>query len=177
MLSLKANVRNGRIVLDEPTELPDGAVVDLVAVGGQALEDLEDEDRQALHVGLEEGIAQDEAGDTVDADEVLARLRTHVVRDAAAGGGRDSVAPDPPGLLPLPGMSDSELVALSRAVLASERQRRMKTLLQKSAATALSERNQQELDALMEEADRIALLKARAMYTLAEIGRQRTASA
>ena len=75
MLSMKANVRNGRIVLDEPTELPDGAVVDLVAVGGQALEDLDDDDRQALHAALEEGIAEDEAGDTVDADEVLARLR------------------------------------------------------------------------------------------------------
>lgn len=75
MLSLKANVRNGRIVLDEPTELPDGAVVDLVAVGGHALEDLDDGDRRALHAALAEGIAQDESGDTVDADEVLLRLR------------------------------------------------------------------------------------------------------
>jgi predicted transcriptional regulator len=75
MLSLKANVRNGRLVLDEPTELPEGAVVDLVAIGGDALDDLDEEERQALHAALEEGIAQDDAGDTVDADEVLARLR------------------------------------------------------------------------------------------------------
>ncbi|WP_437743103.1 hypothetical protein WMF39_47645 [Sorangium sp. So ce1504] len=75
MLSLKATVRNGHIVLDEPTELPEGAVVDLVAVGGDALDELDDEERGALHAALAEGIAQDDAGDTLDADEVLARLR------------------------------------------------------------------------------------------------------
>lgn len=103
-----------------------------------------------------------------------AALAETLLRDAAAG---DSVVPEQPGLVPLPGMSDTELVALSRAVLAPGRQRRMKTLLQKNAAAALSEQNQQELDALLEEADRIAQLKARAMYTLAEIGRRRTAAA
>ncbi|TKD08849.1 hypothetical protein [Polyangium fumosum] len=75
MLALKASVRNGRLVLDEPTELPEGAVVELVAVGGDALDDLDDEAREALHAALAEGIAQDDAGDTVDADEVIARLR------------------------------------------------------------------------------------------------------
>ncbi|WP_437278591.1 hypothetical protein WME90_46530 [Sorangium sp. So ce375] len=75
MLSLKATVRNGHLVLDEPTELPEGAVVDLVAVGGDALDELDDEERGALHAALAEAIAQDDAGDTVDADEVLARLR------------------------------------------------------------------------------------------------------
>lgn len=75
MLALKASVRNGRLVLDEPTELPEGAVVDLVAIGGDALDDLDDEERRGLHAALAEGIAQDDAGDTVDADEVLAQLR------------------------------------------------------------------------------------------------------
>ena len=74
MLSLKASVRNGRLVLDEPTELPEGAVIELVAVGGEGLDDLDDQERAALHSALAEGIAQDEAGDTVDADEVLAHL-------------------------------------------------------------------------------------------------------
>jgi hypothetical protein len=76
VLSLKATVRNGHLVLDEPTELPEGAVVDLVAVGGDALDELDDEERGALHAALAEGIAQDDAGDTLDADEVLARLRS-----------------------------------------------------------------------------------------------------
>lgn len=75
MLSLKASVRNGRLVLDEPTELPEGAVVDLVAIGGDGLDDLDAEEREALHAALAEGIVQADADDTVDADEVLARLR------------------------------------------------------------------------------------------------------
>lgn len=33
------------------------------------------DDERALHAALAEGIAQDDADDTVDADEVLARLR------------------------------------------------------------------------------------------------------
>lgn len=36
---------------------------------------LDDGDRAALHAALDEGIAQDDAGDTVDADDVIAHLR------------------------------------------------------------------------------------------------------
>ncbi len=97
-----------------------------------------------------------------------ATLAETLLRDAA---GEDGAVPERPELVPLLGMSETELVALSRAVLAPGRQRRMKMLVQKNAAAALSERDQRELDALLEEADRIALLKARAMYTLAERGR------
>ena len=50
-------------------------MVDLIAVGGQALEDLDEDERRALHAALAEGVAQDDAGDTVDADELLADLR------------------------------------------------------------------------------------------------------
>ncbi|WP_437855473.1 hypothetical protein [Sorangium sp. So ce363] len=75
MLSLKATVRNGHIVLDEPTELPEGAIVDLVVVGGDTLDELDDEERGALHAALAEAIVQDDAAGTIDADEVLARLR------------------------------------------------------------------------------------------------------
>ncbi|WP_437564916.1 MULTISPECIES: hypothetical protein [unclassified Sorangium] len=75
MLPLKASVRNGRLILDEPTELPEGAVVDLVAIGGDKLDELDDDEREALHAALAEGIAQDDAGDTVDAEEVIAHLR------------------------------------------------------------------------------------------------------
>ncbi|MFT3766919.1 MAG: hypothetical protein QM820_15585 [Minicystis sp.] len=86
-------------------------------------------------------------------------------------------SPAPSGLTVLPGMSETELVALSRAVLAPGRQRRMKALLRKNNEGELGEHDRRELDALLEEADRIALLKARAAYTLAELGRQRTAAA
>jgi hypothetical protein len=73
VLTLKARVRNGHLVLDEPTDLPEGAEVQLVAVDAEDF--LDDDERAALHAALDEGIAQDEAGDTVDADEVIAHLR------------------------------------------------------------------------------------------------------
>jgi hypothetical protein len=75
MISLKARVRHGRLLVDEPTELPEGAELDLIAIAGDPLEGqdaLDDEERAALHAALDEAIAQDDAGDTVDADEVLA---------------------------------------------------------------------------------------------------------
>ena len=48
----------------------------LGAIGGQELEDLDDEERSALLAALAEGIAEDDAGDTVDADEVFAYMRS-----------------------------------------------------------------------------------------------------
>jgi len=75
MRSLKAQVRGGRLVLDEPTELPEGQEVELVpldevlANGGDYLDD---EERDRLHRSLEESIRQMKAGRTVDAEVVLA---------------------------------------------------------------------------------------------------------
>jgi hypothetical protein len=78
MQPLKAHVRNGRLVLDEPTDLPEGEVVELVpldevlARGGDYLDD---EERARLHASIERGIADVRAGRTVDARDVIARLR------------------------------------------------------------------------------------------------------
>ena len=78
MHPLKAHVRNGRLVLDEPTDLPEGEVVELVprsnllAVGG---DELDEEERAALHRELEASIAEANAGELLDADDVLAELR------------------------------------------------------------------------------------------------------
>jgi hypothetical protein len=78
MQPLKARVRKGRLVLDEPTDLPEGQEVELVPVdevlarGGDYLDD---EERAALHRELEASIAEAEAGELVDMDEVLAELR------------------------------------------------------------------------------------------------------
>jgi hypothetical protein len=73
---VKARVQNGRLVRDEPTELPEGTELDLVAAV-DAGDDLDDEERAALHASIDEGLRQADAGETVDADEVLARLRAH----------------------------------------------------------------------------------------------------
>ena len=79
MPSLKAHVHNGRLVLDEPTDLPEGEVVELVradqvALGGDE-DDMDDEERAALRRELEISIAQARAGHVVDAAIVLAELR------------------------------------------------------------------------------------------------------
>ncbi|HEX9244092.1 MAG TPA: hypothetical protein VF875_16735 [Anaeromyxobacter sp.] len=80
MRALKAHVRGGRLVLDEPTDRPDGDEVELVpldevlAGGGDYLDS---EERERLHEALRESIRQVEAGQTVDAATALAELRAH----------------------------------------------------------------------------------------------------
>lgn len=77
MQLLKAHVRNGRLLLDEPTGLPDGSIVELVqlddmlANGG---DDLDDEERAALHRELEASFAA--SGQLIDLADAMADLRT-----------------------------------------------------------------------------------------------------
>ncbi|MCC6557871.1 MAG: hypothetical protein IT372_33405 [Polyangiaceae bacterium] len=60
-------------MLDEPTELPEGAEIELVPVAG--LDDLDDEGRAELHAAIDEGLAEgDEQG--VDAADLIAELRS-----------------------------------------------------------------------------------------------------
>jgi hypothetical protein len=123
--------------------------------------------------------------DPVNLEEILAaarRLSRKAQAELAETLLRDAGAPvvEPsgqPGLSTLRGMSETELVALSSAVVAPGQQRRMRALLRKDTRGELGDSERQELDALLEDADRIALLKARAAYTLAELGRRRTAAA
>lgn len=72
MHPLKARVQNGHFVIDEPTNLPEGCEVELQLVGA---DDLDDEERAALHRSIEEGLEDYEAGRYVDAEVVLAKLR------------------------------------------------------------------------------------------------------
>ena len=80
MQPLKAHVHNGRLVLDEPTDLPEGEVIELVplddvlANGGDYLDD---DERAELHKALREGIEQMKAGNLIDADLAMAELRNH----------------------------------------------------------------------------------------------------
>jgi len=80
MSALKARVENGRLRLDEPTDLPEGEVVELVPVdeilahGGDYLDE---EERKRLHESIQESIEQMNAGSLIDADEALAALRAH----------------------------------------------------------------------------------------------------
>jgi hypothetical protein len=75
---LKAYVQKGRLVLDEPTDLPEGEVVELVTLAdalANGADDLDDEERAALHRELEASIEEADAGQTVDLAEALAELR------------------------------------------------------------------------------------------------------
>jgi hypothetical protein len=72
-LSLKARVRGGRLVLDEPTELPEGTEVELVLAADH--DDLDDQDRARLHAALARAEEEHAQGLGIPADEVLASLR------------------------------------------------------------------------------------------------------
>jgi hypothetical protein len=72
MKTLHATVRNGRLVMDEPTELPEGAVVELIPSDGDGLDE---EERRALHADLDGSWAQAEAGKMQPAEEVIRELR------------------------------------------------------------------------------------------------------
>jgi len=75
MQALKAHVENGRLKLDEPTDLPEGSIVPLEIAADW--DDLDDEERAELHESLRESIDQMKAGQTIDLEQALAELRTH----------------------------------------------------------------------------------------------------
>jgi hypothetical protein len=72
MNAVKARVHNGRLLVDEPTTLPDGCEVTLAVLDG---DDLENDDRAALHEALDEAFADADAGRVVDEEHVRALLR------------------------------------------------------------------------------------------------------
>ncbi len=71
MRALKAHVRGGRLVLDEPTDLPEGAEVELTVIED---DDFEPEERTRLDAALERSMAQARAGQLVDGDAVIGKL-------------------------------------------------------------------------------------------------------
>jgi len=70
---LRARVEKGRLVLDEPTTLPEGMVVDLVA--DDEGDDLTNEERRALNEALSTSWKSAEAGRLQPASRILDELR------------------------------------------------------------------------------------------------------
>lgn len=66
MSALKAVVRNGRLILDEPTDLPEGVEVEIAVV-------LEHEHAE-LHAELDASEEDEKSGRLVDMKQVVARL-------------------------------------------------------------------------------------------------------
>ena len=77
MQPLKARVYNGRLLLDEPTELPEGGIVELVLRDAALDDEFDDEERAQLRQALDEGMEQMKAGQTIDVVEAMAELRAH----------------------------------------------------------------------------------------------------
>src|SRR6478609_2617451 len=67
MEALKAVVKNGRLILNEATDLPEGAEVELAVVGDH------DDDAELLEE-LEASAADEATGNLIDFDAVIARL-------------------------------------------------------------------------------------------------------
>lgn len=73
MTPLKAKVRQGRLVLDEATDLPEGTEVDLVPADWW--DDLDDESRRRLEESLASSESDVQAGRVLPAKVLLDRLR------------------------------------------------------------------------------------------------------
>ena len=74
MPGLRARVRKGRLVVDEPTDLPEGAEVELTLVDPN--EEMTPEEEARLLASLERGIADAQAGRVVSREELHKRLRS-----------------------------------------------------------------------------------------------------
>ena len=72
-MTIKATVREGRLVVDEPTMLPEGTKVELLPLDPGDW--LDDADRAALHAALAQSDADVAAGRLIDAADLLKGLR------------------------------------------------------------------------------------------------------
>ncbi len=78
MLPLRARVRNGRLVLDEPVDLPEGTEVDLVPADEG--DDLGPDERARLHAALSRAAEQFARGEGIAAEDALRQLRDRTAR-------------------------------------------------------------------------------------------------
>jgi hypothetical protein len=81
MSAMKARVENGRLKLDEPTDLPEGRVVELIPVDevlAEGGDDLDDDERAALHQSIDESIEDEAAGNVADLSKIIAELRARL---------------------------------------------------------------------------------------------------
>jgi hypothetical protein len=69
-------------------------------------------------------------------------------------------------LAPLSNMNFQELRTLAEAIMAPDRQQQLQALLDKNRRDELFPEEQESLDELLAEVDQVALLKARARYTM-----------
>lgn len=71
--TLKAKVINGRLVVDEPTDFPEGTVLELVVADTE--DELDDEERQAVHEALSAAWESAKAGNARPVEEFVEEWR------------------------------------------------------------------------------------------------------
>lgn len=69
---IRARVKGGRLIVDEPTDLPEGTVLDLVL--DDEGDDLTDEERALLHAEIERSLESVKKGRLRPAEDVLSDL-------------------------------------------------------------------------------------------------------
>lgn len=72
MQTIRATVRNGRIVINEPATLPDGHEIELCVLNDDGMSD--DERRRRLHASISRGIRDGRAGREMDLDSFMDQL-------------------------------------------------------------------------------------------------------
>jgi hypothetical protein len=72
-VGVRATVRNGRLVVDQETQLPEGTVLDLVLDDED--DELDERERQALAAAISISLDQEARGEMNAAEKILARLR------------------------------------------------------------------------------------------------------
>ena len=72
-MSIRARVSHGRLVVDEPVDLPEGTVLDLVIDDEE--DELDDDERRALHARLTESAGAASIAAARPIATVLAELR------------------------------------------------------------------------------------------------------
>lgn len=73
MSPIRAKVKNGRLILDEPTALPDGTTLDLVL--DDEGDDLTPQERKVLDDAIAKAWASAQTGKLLPADQLIAELR------------------------------------------------------------------------------------------------------
>lgn len=73
-MTIIARVREGRLVVDEPTDLPDGTEIELLPLDPGDW--LDETDCAALHEALQQSESDVAAGQVVSAEDILRELRT-----------------------------------------------------------------------------------------------------
>ena len=71
---IRARVKNGRLIVSEPTDLPEGTVLDLVQ--DDEGDDLTAAERKALHAEIRRSVQSAKKGRLRPASDVIADLRT-----------------------------------------------------------------------------------------------------